>query len=324
MFNPVSFRRIVEVWNAGQHLMEMRATLSEMEETLGRQGELLHDVPVAKVFANGDYRETWDARWAEGHGVCQWASVGEDIAGAQLPHVQGPAGVGKVHAAGWVDVPALLQALEAHFEVHHNVEHQTWNVDDGLPAGADVLVDCRGVGAADELSKVGVQINPNHGDVLTLSTPLEGPHALDSGGHTINNGKWLLPTHRQTGRQHWRLGATYAWHKTKASPDGHAADELRKHMAKVWDGASREAWGNAQLEKHEAGLRPASPDRRPMVGPWPGQPKGVLMLNGLGTRGVLVGPSAALALVRWWMDGVPIPEEMDLSRFKAVRERFQD
>ena len=95
-------------------------------------------------------------------------------------------------------------------------------------------------------------------------------------------------------------------------------------MAKVWDGASREAWGNDQLEKHEAGLRPASPDRRPMVGPWPGQPKGVLMLNGLGTRGVLVGPSAALALVRWWMDDGPIPEEMDLSRFKAVRERFQD
>ena len=60
MFNPVSFRRIVEVWNAGAHLEEMRRTVLSMEAEWGLEGQLLHNVPVVKVFANEDYRETWD------------------------------------------------------------------------------------------------------------------------------------------------------------------------------------------------------------------------------------------------------------------------
>ena len=60
-------------------------------------------------------------------------------------------------------------------------------------------------------------------------------------------------------------------------------------------------------------------DRRPSVGPWPGQARGVLMLNGLGTRGVLVGPAAAKCLVAWWLDGEELPDEMRATRFKSVR-----
>ena len=174
MFNPVSFRRVVEVWNAGEHLAEMRATVQGIEAALGRTGQLLHDVPVAKVFANGEYRDTWDARWDENHGVCQWALEGEDLAGAGLTRVEGPAGVGRVHASGWVDVPQLLDALECHFDALGDLHDRPWSVKDGLPEGADVVVDCRGVGAVKELAQVGVTVNPNHGDVLTLSTPERG------------------------------------------------------------------------------------------------------------------------------------------------------
>ena len=327
MFNPVSFRRVVEVWNAGPHLEAMRQTIRAMEDALGLKGKLLHDVPVAKVFANEDYRDTWDDRWAQNHGVCQWASVGEDHADAGIDAVTGPAGVGRVHASGWVDVPALLDGMERFFSDQGLLQERAWSVLDGVPSGADAVVDCRGVGAAEELAQVGVTVNPNHGDVLTLSTPLTGPGTLDTAGHNINNGKWLLPTEVKEGRQWWRLGATYSWHRLKPTPNAMAAQELRDHMAKAFDDEGAEALRTAQLESHQAGLRPASPDRRPTVGPWPGQPEGVLMLNGLGTRGVLVGPAMATHLVNWWLDGVELPSEIRASRFKSVRQKapgFQD
>ena len=98
-------------------------------------------------------------------------------------------------------------------------------------------------------------------------------------------------------------------------------------MANALDREGAESLRTAQLEAHQAGLRPASPDRRPTVGPWPGQPRGVLMLNGLGTRGVLVGPAMATHLVNWWLDGVELPPEIQASRFKSVRQKvpgFQD
>ena len=43
MFNPVSFRRIVEVWNAEAHLKAMRDTMASIEEALGLEGQLLHN-----------------------------------------------------------------------------------------------------------------------------------------------------------------------------------------------------------------------------------------------------------------------------------------
>ena len=319
MFNPVSFRRIVEVWNAEAHLKAMHDTMASIEEALGLNGELLHNVPVAKVFANETYRVDWDARWDQNHGVCQWASRGEDLADAHIAGIEGPAGLGRVHASGWVNVPRLLAGMEALFASEGNLIDRPWSVSDGVPEGAHAVVDCRGVGASDELSSVGITINPNHGDVLTLSTPLEGEGALDTSNHTVNNGKWLLPTCVRNGRQEWRLGATYAWHRLSPRPSADAEGTLRTHMAKAFGAEGVQAIMNATLEAHQAGLRPASPDRRPTVGPWPGQPRGVLMLNGLGTRGVLVGPAMANHLVHWWLDGIALPSEVRAERFKTVR-----
>ena len=319
MFNPVSFRRIVEVWNAEAHLKAMHETMASIEGALGLNGELLHNVPVAKVFANESYRVDWDARWDQGHGVCQWASRGENLEDAALAGIEGPAGLGRVHASGWVNVPRLLEGLEGLFASEGKLIARPWSVSDGVPQGADAVVDCRGVGAADELSKVGIAVNPNHGDVLTLSTPVEGEGALDTSNHTVNNGKWLLPTCVKDGRQEWRLGATYAWHRLSSKPSEGADADLRMHMAKALDAEGARAIMNATLELHQAGLRPASPDRRPTVGPWPGQPRGVLMLNGLGTRGVLVGPAMANHLVKWWLDGISLPSEVRAERFKTVR-----
>lgn len=319
MFNPVSFRRIVEVWNAAEHLEIMHETMASIEGALGLKGQLVHNVPVAKVFANEAYRTDWDARWDEEHGVCQWASRGEDLEDAGLTSLEGPAGLGRVHASGWVNVPRLLAGLEAWFSTRGTLVDRPWSVADGLPEGAAAVVDCRGVGAAAELSSVGITINPNHGDVLTLSTPLEGEGALDTSNHTVNNGKWLLPTCVKHDRQEWRLGATYAWHRMSPKPSAEAAADLRVHMAKAFDVDGARAILNATLEGHQAGLRPASPDRRPTVGPWPGQPRGVLMLNGLGTRGVLVGPAMANHLVHWWLDGISLPPEVRAERFKTVR-----
>ena len=320
MFNPVSFRRVVEVWNAGEHLDVMRQTMASIENALGLEGLLLHNVPVAKIFANEAYREVWEARWEEGHGVCQWASQGEDFADADMAMLEGPAGLGRVHASGWVDVPRLLAGMEAFFASMGTLKERAWGVSDGLPQGADAVVDCRGVGAARELSKVGITINPNHGDVLTVSTPLKGEGALDTSNHTINNGKWLLPTDVRDGQQQWRMGATYAWHRLSSKPSKEADHDLRTHLAKAFDSTGAQAIVNAKLVGHEAGLRPASPDRRPTVGPWPGEARGVLMLNGLGTRGVLVGPAMANHLVHWWLDGTPLPKEVRAERFKSVRE----
>jgi len=40
-------------------------------------------------------------------------------------------------------------------------------------------------------------------------------------------------------------------------------------------------------------------------------------LNGLGSRGVLIAPSVAKDLIAYIEDGVPLPDEIDINRFKS-------
>ena len=55
-------------------------------------------------------------------------------------------------------------------------------------------------------------------------------------------------------------------------------------------------------------------DRRPLVGQHKSQ-ENIYVLNGLGSRGVLIAPSVANALIDFSEDNVALPKEIDISRF---------
>jgi glycine/D-amino acid oxidase-like deaminating enzyme len=62
------------------------------------------------------------------------------------------------------------------------------------------------------------------------------------------------------------------------------------------------------------GIRPTVKDRRPLVGVHR-KHKSILVLNGLGTRGVMIGPYAAKALYDFVEHHQPLDLEIDINRF---------
>lgn len=68
------------------------------------------------------------------------------------------------------------------------------------------------------------------------------------------------------------------------------------------------------ISRHHAALRPTIRDRRSVVGQHP-QRSGVYILNGLGAKGMSLGPYCATMLYEHIFNGSPIPKEMDLMRF---------
>lgn len=302
MFNPVSFRRVVEVWDAAEHRAEAERVYRRFEGLLG--GTYWHDVPVVRVFPSSDYARLWEQRIREGHGVSKWIELVEPEAG-----VGAPFGVGRVDGAGWVDVPALLDAWAdwAKSEPERLTwQEGAWSWEDGLPAGFDGVVDARGVGAVGDLARWGVPINPNHGEVLTLK-----PGAWN-GAYTLNANKWLLP---QPGGGA-RLGATYAWN----IPDERILPASRAALLAAFSGVLAVPVGEADVADHRAGLRPASPDRRPLVGRLSDRHPWYSVINGLGTRGVLVGPAAAQALARELLGSGGARELTNPRRFRSFNE----
>ncbi|NNC69515.1 MAG: FAD-dependent oxidoreductase, partial [Flavobacteriaceae bacterium] len=65
---------------------------------------------------------------------------------------------------------------------------------------------------------------------------------------------------------------------------------------------------------HEAGIRPTVKDRRPLVGIHP-EKKQLAVLNGLGTRGVLLAPKMARLLYEALENRMDVPKEVSINRF---------
>ena len=65
-----------------------------------------------------------------------------------------------------------------------------------------------------------------------------------------------------------------------------------------------------------AGIRPTVTDRRPLVGRHP-KHENMFVLNGFGSRGVMIGPWASQRLFDFIEDGKPLHPEIDIARFTA-------
>ena len=280
MFNPMSFRRIIEVWEAQAHLDSMTSTYRAFESELGES--FLHFLPILKQIPNAEYAQEWnrkalDSPWIEP--VRSDAQVLKRFPDA----VPSPGhGYGIVQGGGWLDLPQLIQAWRARLLEEGRFTVGPWSAGQAQQDSGgdwDAVIDCRGYAAALDPTATPLDIRANRGEILTVKHDgSRGASLPDT--HILNFGKWILPV--QPGS--WRLGASYEWNRTDLDPTPETRDFLLATL--------RQATPNSETSttvRHDVGLRPVSKDRRPAVGPHP-TISGLHVFNGLGTRGVLIGP----------------------------------
>ena len=119
----------------------------------------------------------------------------------------------------------------------------------------------------------------------------------------VNSGIFILPL----GDGIYRVGATYG-HQDKTNvptPAGRA--ELEEKLRTV-------LLCEFEVIGHEAGVRPTTRDRQPLLGTHPDHQR-FAVLNGLGTRGVLFAPTLARLLYFHLEEGAPIPPNFNINRF---------
>ena len=69
-----------------------------------------------------------------------------------------------------------------------------------------------------------------------------------------------------------------------------------------------------EIVEHFAGVRPTVRDRRPLLGVHPKEPN-LFILNGLGTRGVMLAPTLAKDLYDFIENGKPLEKAIDIKRY---------
>lgn len=191
--------------------------------------------------------------------------------------------VGPVLRSGWVRVPRLLAFAQAQM---------------APCSGEPVLAQVHCHGWADGVRKDGLSersFNPVKGEVLRVLLP-----GYDAPG-IVHGPVFILPL----GEGCYQVGATYQWDALDEMPSEKGKMELVKGLRSLWD-------GSFEIVEHRAAVRPATADRRPLVGAvGPGE----WVLNGLGSRGILLAPLLAAELLDQILGVGALSSDVDPSRF---------
>ena len=121
--------------------------------------------------------------------------------------------------------------------------------------------------------------------------------------YVLKAGVFLIPMENDL----YIVGATYVWDDTTNSVTDKGREVLLNKLKKLISCPFK-------VVNQVAGIRPTVKDRRPLVGQHPSH-KQMYVLNGLGTRGVMIGPYVAKQLFNFIENSIPLDKEIDICRF---------
>ncbi len=310
MYNPIILKRFSLVWQAQEQIDTARRVVSELERLLDIQCD--YPLAIQRIFHDAQEQQTWQKKASD-------ATLGrflqQEIVANTNQHIVAPFGLGNVQSGGRVDLPTLLAAYRQHLQANNQLleedfNHQELTIhNDGVSyrgIKAKKIVFCEGYGIKRNPFFNHLPLNGNKGEVLTVRIAnLDVDTAIKSSVFIMP-----LPEH---GTDIYFVGSTYNWTDKDSIPSAEGRRQLLQKLAKFVD-------GDIEVLEHRAGIRPTVADRRPLLGQHPAhQP--LYIMNGLGTRGVMLGATMAVWLYEHITRGTPLPSEVDCRRFNAKPEK---
>src|SRR5690606_16699576 len=123
----------------------------------------------------------------------------------------------------------------------------------------------------------------------------------------LKAGKFILPM----GDDYYKVGATYDWKDKTNIPTSQAREELQSELKQI-------ITCDFEVVDHLAGVRPTVKDRKPLVGRHCAY-FNVYLLNGLGTRGVMLAPYLSEHLFNYIEFEQSLDEDIDINRVYKKR-----
>lgn len=302
IWNPVVFKRMTQSWMAATLVESLLEFYRECETRLST--ELLTLCTIVKPFTEQQEKRLWQTR-SEG---ALKEFLDPVIYGTLPPNLQGCTianGYGRVLQSGYLHVPRFIDASTRYFS--ESITNDYFDHAQLQLGAADV--NYKGLRARNVVFCEGhlVRANPffswlplqaAKGEVLTVSAP-----GLQLLGTIFNRNGFLLPL----GGQQFKIGATYNWNDSTDLPTAAGLAELQAKLGQMTS-------ASYQLLQHQAGVRPATVDRRPLLGQHP-QHHHLFVFNGLGTKGVMLAPFFSKNFVHFFLQKQPLNTEVNIQRF---------
>ncbi len=302
LYNPVVLKRFTSVWKSKEQLQIALPIYKRLEEAL--DVKLDYKIPVYRKFASLEEQNDWFTA-SDKPTLTEYLST--KIIKNENQAIDASFGFGEVLQTGRIDVKTLIESykkdlLENELLFENVFSYDELNtLDDGIQyesIEAKQIVFSEGFGVTENPYFNHLPLVPTKGELLIIYAP-----DLKI-GYILKAGVFLIPL----GDDLYIVGATYEWEDTTNTITKKAKEELLNKLKKVINCSFK-------VVNQVVGIRPTVKDRRPLVGKHPIY-KNMFVLNGLGTRGVMIGPYVSKQLFNFIENGIPLEKEIDIKRFE--------
>lgn len=301
MYNPVVLKRFTPVWNAKEQLKIALPFYKNLENKLSKTYN--YPVNIYRTFKSIEEQNNWFAACDK---VLLQDYMVPKIIKNENKHVRAPFDSGKLIKTGRIEVNKLAKDYRAFLKSEDRLleEQFCYDLIDFLEDDiqyktieAKKIVFCEGYGLKENPFFNDLPMREAKGELITIHAP---DLKVD---YLIKSAIFVLPI----GDDLYKVGATFNWTDKTKTPTEDGRDELEFKLNSVIN-------CNYTIKDHVAGIRPTVKDRRPLVGTHP-KYQNLAILNGLGTRGVMIAPTVAKELFNCLEKGESLRNEIDIARF---------
>ncbi|MFT5251597.1 MAG: glycine oxidase [Flavobacteriales bacterium] len=301
LYNPVILKRFSAVWQAQEQLVLMNEFYLNIEKKLNVTVDF--KIPILRKFFSIEEQNNWFSA-SDKQVLAPFLST--VLVKTKYSGIDSPYNYGQVLQSGYVDT-ALLLVKYKEYLVSNSLLLEEAFLYDSLKLTASG-VQYKGLEAKHIVFAEGFGM---HSNPHFATLPLDGTKGelfiieakelnLDV---IVNTSVFILPL----GNHLFKVGATYNWRDKTSMPSEEGKQELIDRIKEI-------ITCDFEIKHHFAGVRPTVKDRRPLVGTHIDH-QAIHILNGLGTRGVMLGPAMAKSLYEWIEMKKPIDPTVDINRF---------
>lgn len=294
LVNPIHLKYQKWVWKGLNFFNYANAFYNNLNDS---EISAVRRIPVIHFLENTSEINDWSSKVGEGSPFSWFSTLPEEL----NPQI----------SAGMIDcsivvnpdrIRELLLSKESIIVSDEQFNYQ--ELGKSIPDGEwsyhgrlyDKVIFAEGVGILNNPWFSWVPVVPNKGELLEIDWPRNREYIW-------HKKFFILPI----GDNGALAGATYNKSDLSITPTELGAKEIRQGIAGFYSGP-------IEIRSKRVGIRPTSPDRKPIVGAHP-EEANLYIMNGMGSRAFLMAPWLAKHLVEHITLGKELLQEVDLNRW---------
>ena len=300
LYNPVVLKRFNKAWDAEKHLPVAMSAYEELELFLGIKID--YKLPIYRLFSSIAEQNNWIIASDK---IPLKPYLISNIKSNINQNIYAPYGYGEVKNTGRIDTKLLLESYSNVLNNEKLISHESFEYDK-LKISKKIVY--KGIESENIIFSEGFGVRQNpffnylpiegtKGELIIINAPKLNSEVI------IKSSVFIIPI----GKNNYLVGSTYAWDDFNNDPTINAKNKLLNKLDKL-------VLCPYKVVYQRAGIRPTVIDRRPLVGQHKSH-ENLYILNGLGSRGVLIAPTVANALINFIEDKLPLQKEINISRF---------